>query len=217
MRKLRILLADDHETVREGLKTICNAQADMEVVAEAADGDTAVAQAKAVHPDVIVMDISMPRLNGLRATETLKAAQPDAKIITLTRHSDDGYLQRLLAAGASGYVLKQSRSSELLHAIRAVAAGGRYLDPSLTDRVIGDYGRRHNAPARINAKTLSPREEQVLKLIARGYSNKEIASELELSVKTVEAHKTKGMQRLGLRTRIDIVKLAVLEGWLEQP
>src|SRR5262245_13588107 len=108
--KLRILLADDHETVREGLKTIFNAQADMEVVAEAVDGRTALAQAAAVLPDVVIMDISMPRMNGLKATEALRQSQPDVKIVTLTRHTDDGYLQRLLRAGVNGYVLKQSRS-----------------------------------------------------------------------------------------------------------
>ncbi len=142
MRKLRILLADDHETVREGLKVILNAQPDMEVVAEASDGNAAISQATAFSPDIVVMDVTMPRLNGLQATAALRECCPGVRVLTLTRHADDGYLQQLLRAGASGYVLKQSRASELLHAIRAVASGGKYLDPAVADRVIGDLGRR---------------------------------------------------------------------------
>ena len=142
MKKLRILLADDHVTVREGVKMIINAQADMEVVAEAADGRGAVAEAQAVRPDVVVMDVSMPRVNGLKATEMLTECCPEVKVLALTRHQDDGYLQQLLRAGAAGYVLKQSRPAELLQAIRAIGGGGSYLDPAVAGRVIGDYGRR---------------------------------------------------------------------------
>jgi two-component system response regulator NreC len=215
MPKLRILLADDHETVREGLKTIFNAQADMEVVAEAVDGHSALSQAAHLRPDIVVMDISMPHMNGLKATEALRESHPHIKIVTLTRHTDDGYLQRLLRAGVNGYVLKQSRAHELLQAVRAVANGGKYLDPAVADRVIGEYGRRTTAP-HVAAKGLSQREEQVLRMVAWGYSNKEIAAELELSVKTVETHKAKGMHRLGVQTRIDIVRFALLQGWLNE-
>src|SRR5918993_2185622 len=136
MAKLRILLADDHETVREGLKSIVNAQADMEVVGEAADGAAAVSCALALLPDIVIMDISMPQVNGLKATEVMKTRCPGAKVLTLTRHADGGYLHQLLRAGASGYVLKQSRSAELLQAIRAVAAGGTYLDPAVAGRIV---------------------------------------------------------------------------------
>ncbi|HEV7844361.1 MAG TPA: response regulator transcription factor, partial [Pyrinomonadaceae bacterium] len=125
MSKLRILLAEDHETVREGLRMIINAQADMEVIGEASDGREAVARASELLPDIVVMDVSMPHLNGLKATEKLKAICPQVKVLTLTRHTDDGYLQQLVRAGASGYVLKQSPPAELLHAIRAVAGGGK--------------------------------------------------------------------------------------------
>jgi DNA-binding NarL/FixJ family response regulator len=135
LKKLRILLADDHVTVREGVKMIINAQADMEVVAEAADGRVAVAEAQAVRPDVVVMDVSMPRVNGLKATEMLTECCPES-VLALTRHQDDGYLQ-LLRAGAAGYVLKQSRPAELLQAIRAIGEGGSYLDPAVAGRVIG--------------------------------------------------------------------------------
>jgi two-component system, NarL family, response regulator NreC len=215
MGKTRILLADDHETVREGLKVILNAQSDMEVVAEAADGAAALTQAMSVRPDIIVMDISMPNVNGLKATEALRRAVPDVKIITLTRHSDDGYLQQLLKAGVSGYVLKQSRSSELLHALRAIARGGKYLDPEVAGRVIGDFGRRAPQPLKTTDVSLSTREEEVLRLVAWGYSNKEIAGQLDLSVKTVETHKAKAMTKLGLRNRIDVVRYALLQGWLK--
>jgi two-component system, NarL family, response regulator NreC len=215
-RVLRILLADDHVTVRHGLKLLIDAQADMEVVAEASDGNTAVDRAVALKPDVIVMDISMPGMNGLLATRTLKQRQPDAAIVTLTRHADDAYLQELLRAGVSGYVLKQSAPTELLQAIRAAAAGGQYLDSALTARVTAKFaGRRGEAPRQPSA-AISDREAEVLRLIASGYSNKEIAGRLSLSVKTVEAHKANAMRKLDLTGRIDIVKYALLQGWLHQ-
>jgi DNA-binding NarL/FixJ family response regulator len=216
LNKLRILLADDHATVREGVKMIINAQADMEVVAEAADGRTAISETQACKPDIVVMDVSMPRLNGLKATEILKETCPNVKVLALTRHQDDGYLQQLLRAGAAGYVLKQSRPAELLQAIRAIGSGGSYLDPAVAGRVIGDYGRRRQttvAPA--GAGLLSSREGEVLRLIAWGYSNKEIAARLDLSVKTVETHKANAMHKLQMRSRIDIVRFALLQGWLE--
>ena len=217
MNKTRILLADDHATVREGVKLIINAQADMEVVAEAADGRAAVAEAQAHHPDVVVMDVSMPRGNGLKATEALHECCPRIKVLALTRHQDDGYLQQLLRAGAAGYVLKQSRPAELLQAIRAIAAGGGYLDPAVAGRVIGDYGRRRQPlPASGGTANLSGREDEVLRLIAWGYSNKEIATRLDLSVKTVETHKANAMHKLQMRSRIDIVRFALLQGWLEE-
>jgi DNA-binding NarL/FixJ family response regulator len=213
--RLRILLADDHVVVRQGLKLLIEGQADMTVVSEAGDGASAIQQAQEMKPDVIVMDISMPGMNGLVATRTLKRLQPGAVIVTLTRHSDDAYLQELLRAGASAYVLKQSAPAELIQAIRASAAGGQYLDSSLTARVtagfLGREGRRLNQPG----ATPSDRESEVLRLIAAGYSNKEIASRLTLSVKTVEAHKANAMRKLGLNGRIDIVKYAMLQGWLK--
>ena len=216
MKKLRILLADDHVTVREGVKMIINAQADMEVVAEAADGRGAVSEAQAVRPDVVVMDVSMPRLNGLKATAMLTECCPEIRVLALTRHQDDGYLQQLLRAGAAGYVLKQSRPAELLQAIRAIGGGGSYLDPAVAGRVIGDYGRRRQPVTTVaGAGTLSSREEEVLRLIAWGYSNKEIATRLDLSVKTVETHKANAMHKLQMHSRIDIVRFALLQGWLE--
>lgn len=214
--KLRILLADDHETVREGLRMIVDAQPDMQVVATASDGREALSQADRVTPDVVIMDISMPGMNGLAATAQMTERHPETKVLTLTRHADGSYLQQLLRAGASGYVLKQSRPNELLHAIRAVATGGKYLDASITAPVIGSYAKQPPPPGPEPATPLSPRETEVLRLIAWGNTNKEIASRLDLSVKTVEAHKANGMRKLGMRGRIDIVRYALLQGWLHE-
>jgi DNA-binding NarL/FixJ family response regulator len=208
---LRILLADDHLTVRHGLKLLIDSQADMKVVAEASDGAAAVQQAVTTKPDVVVMDISMPGMTGLVATRKLKELQPQVAIVTLTRHSDDAYLQELLRAGAAGYVLKQSPPSELLQAIRAAAGGGQYLDSALTARVTAKYLATEKTKA---DHAVTERESEVLRLIASGYSNKEIAARLALSVKTIEAHKANAMRKLGLTGRIDIVKYAVLQGWL---
>jgi DNA-binding NarL/FixJ family response regulator len=213
-QKLRILLADDHETVREGLRMILNAQPDMQVVATAGDGREAISQAERVTPDVVIMDISMPGLNGLAATMQLTERVPDAKVLTLTRHADSSYLQQLLRAGASGYVLKQSRPAELLHAIRSVATGGKYLDAAMTAPVISTHAKAPAAAGPEPTTPLSPRETEVLRLIAWGNTNKEIAARLDLSVKTVEAHKANGMRKLGMRGRIDIVRYALLQGWL---
>ena len=213
MTKLRIMLADDHETVREGLKMIVNAQDDMEVVGFAADGREAVTKAQELLPDVLVMDISMPKLNGLKATEKINEVCPQVKVLTLSRHADDGYIRELLGAGACAYVLKQSAPSELIHAIRAVAAGGKYIDPKLAAKVMDNYSDRG---ARGEAKgNLTDRESEVLRLIALGYSNKEIAARLSLSVKTVEVHKANAMRRLNITSRIDLVRYAIFQGWLQ--
>jgi two-component system response regulator NreC len=213
---LRILLADDHVTMRHGLKLLIDSQPGMRVIAEASDGEAAVRQAVELSPDVVVMDISMPGMNGLVATRTLKRQQPRIAIVTLTRHGDDAYFQELLRAGVSAYVLKQSAPAELLQAIRAAAAGHHYLDSSLMERVTAGFlGRADGRRESRAAAALSEREAMVLRLIASGYSNKEIAAQMSLSVKTVEAHKANAMRKLDLRGRIDIVKYAVLQGWLQ--
>jgi DNA-binding NarL/FixJ family response regulator len=212
-KQLRILLADDHVTVRRGLKLLIDAERDMEVIGEAGDGNEAVQKARELNPDVIVMDISMPGVSGLAATRTLKKIKPDAVIVTLTRHPDNAYLQELLRAGVSGYVLKRSAPTELLHAIRAAAAGGQYLDTTLTAGITAAVAGR-DTRAKMPVTALTERESAVLRLIASGYSNKEIATNLSLSVKTVEAHKANAMRKLELTGRIDIVKYAILQGWL---
>ena len=213
--KLRILLADDHETVREGLRMILNAQPDMQVVATAGDGRDAVTQAEEISPDVVIMDISMPGLNGLAATTQIMARCPTTRVLTLTRHADNSYLQQLMRAGAAGYVLKQSRPAELLYAIRAVASGQKYLDASMTAPA-ANASSKSTPPAPVPTMPLSPRETEVLRLIAWGNTNKEIAARLDVSVKTVEAHKANGMRKLGMRGRIDIVRYALLQGWLHE-
>lgn len=213
--KLRVLIAEDHQTVREGVKLLVNSQADMEVIAETGDGEEAVNQAAALSPDLLLMDISMPQMNGLKATKRIRLNNPDLKILILTRHTDDGYLQQLLAAGANGYVLKQSAPNELINAIRTIAAGNAYLDPSLTRKVMGGYASRSTSLRGENKGNLSDRESEVLRLIAFGYSNKEIGEKLDLSVKTVEAHKANAMRKLGISSRIDIVKYAILQNWLQ--
>ena len=215
MTKLRVMLADDHETVRDGLRLIVEAQDDMEVVGSAGDGLAAVEEAQRLLPDVLVMDVSMPKLNGLKATERLREVCPEVKVLTLSRHADDGYVRELLGAGASGYVLKQSASAELIHAIRAVASGGKYLDPKLAAKVVDDYAGRGSGLRGEARGSLSDRESEVLRLIALGHSNKEIAARLSLSVKTVEVHKANAMRKLNLTGRIDLVRYAMFQGWLE--
>ncbi len=214
-KELRVLLAEDHETVRAGIKILIDSQADMTVVGEAPNGETAVQKAGELLPDVVVMDISMPELNGLVATKRIKQIAPQIKILTLTRHTDDGYLQQLIQAGVNGYVLKQSAPSELVKAIRAVCSGQSYLDPSLTEKVMSVYLRQQSALSHAQKVEISSRESEIVRLIAWGYSNKEIGGKLEISVKTVEAHKANAMKKLGIVSRIDIVRYALLQGWLE--
>lgn len=213
--RLRILLAEDHQTVREGIKLLVNSQPDMEVVGEAGDGEMAIKLATDLKPDLLLMDISMPTMNGLKATKRLRSLQPNIKILTLTRHTDDGYLQQLLGAGSNGYVLKQSAPTELITAIRTIAAGNAYLDPSLTRKVVGGYVSRSASQRGDGKGELTDREAEVLRLIALGYSNKEIGARLDLSVKTIEAHKANAMRKLGISSRIDIVRYAILQNWLQ--
>ncbi|MBA3806644.1 MAG: response regulator transcription factor [Acidobacteria bacterium] len=214
MSKLRMLLADDHEVLREGLKLLINSQPDMEVIAEASDGMSAWQQAKECRPDVVIMDVSMPRMDGAKATERLKRECPEVKVLALTAHEDKGYISRLVRAGASGYLLKVAAASELIKAIRVVAAGGIYLDPALADKVVNNYMRQQSLKGEAQHGTLTAREEEVLRLVARGYVNKEIAARLNLSVKTVEAHKSNFMEKLDLHSRADTVRYALSQGWL---
>lgn len=216
MKKLRILLAEDHQTVREGIRLLINSQPDMEVVGEVGDGAAAIREAQKIAPDLVVMDVSMPEMNGMKATKRLKQAAPDIKILTLTRHTDDAYLQQLIESGASGYVLKQSASAELIRAIRAVAEGKSYLDPAMTGKMFGGFGRRGAARRGEPSARLSDRESETLRYIALGYSNKEIAGLMQVSVKTIETHKANAMRKLDMRSRVDIVRYAILQGWMQE-
>ncbi|MFN2411858.1 MAG: response regulator [Pyrinomonadaceae bacterium] len=213
--KIRILLAEDHGTVREGIKLLINSQDDMEVVGEVDNGEEAIRKAGELSPDLIVMDISMPEMNGLAAKKKLRQSSA-VKILTLTRHTNDGYLHELIRAGVNGYVLKQSAPTELISAIRAVNAGKSFVDPALTAKVMSGYAGKAQMPRGEGSKSLTDRESEILRLIAWGHSNKEIAYKLDLSVKTVEAHKANTMRKLGITSRIDIVRYAILVGWLRE-
>lgn len=212
MKKLRILLADDHVLMREGLRRLIEDEEDMEVICEAADGDEAVEKAAPLHPDIAVLDVAMKRMNGVDTARRLKQMCPDIKVVGLTMHEDASYVREMVDAGAAGYVLKRAASQELIGAIRSVAEGGTYVDPRVAGRLLQSLVPRRHAPSEANA--LSERENDVLRLIAQGFSNKEIATQLTLSVKTVETYKSRGMEKLGLRTRVDIVRSAAARGWL---
>jgi DNA-binding NarL/FixJ family response regulator len=213
VKPIRVLIADDHETVRQGLRLLIDSQPDMEVVGEAGDGGAAVEQVETLKPQVAVLDISMPEMNGFAATRIIRERAPSTAVVALTRYRDEPYINQLLGAGASGYVFKQSTSAELLAAIRAAASGARYLDRALASGTRNMLTSRRGAPP----VRITEREADVLRRMALGESNKEIATALDVSVKTVEVHKANAMRKLGLAGRIDVVKYALLQGWLRDP
>ncbi len=217
MNRIRVLLVDDHETVREGLRLLLDSQSDMEVVAEAADGRAAVEFNERLRPQVVVMDLSMPEMNGLQATQAIKRSHPGTAIVALTRHDDAAFVDELKKAGASAYVLKQSASRELLDAVRVAAVGGSYLDAQLRARDARARTEQPLAPGGRRVPSVSEREKQVLRMMAVGHSNKEIAEALGITIKTVEVHKANAMRKLKLRGRIDVVRYAILHGWLQEP
>jgi len=216
MKKLRILLADDHRIIRDGLRLLIDGQPNMRVVGEAANGKEALRQARELKPDVVVMDLSMPEMNGLQATERLKAEHSEAKIIALTAHEDEGYLSQLCRAGASGYVLKRSAGDDLIQAIAAVARGDVYFEPTLASKALARRLKGPLAGPQAHSGNLSEREKDVLTRVAWGFSNKEIAAELGLSVKTVETYKVRIAEKLGLRSRTEMVQYALRQGWLNE-
>ncbi|HET7461983.1 MAG TPA: response regulator transcription factor [Longimicrobium sp.] len=212
MSGLRIVLADDHEVVRSGLRALVDATTGMEVVGEARDGAEACRRALELRPDVVVMDVGMPVLDGAEATERIRRDCPGVKVLALTMHEDRGHLTRLLQAGASGYLPKRAAADELVRAIQVVAGGGTYVDPQLAGTLLGGAAAPARGPG--DGQRLSEREEDVLRRIAWGASNKEIATELKISVKTVETYKARIADKLGLKTRTDIVRYAVRQGWM---
>ena len=205
MNRLRIFLADDHVMIRTGLKTLIDSEPDMSVIGEASDGYTALKRAIELKPDVAIVDISMPQLSGTQVTQQLKQTCPEVRVLALTVHEDKSYLRELLEAGASGYVLKRAAAEDLIRAIRLVSSGSIYLDPHLANTLVGSLVRKRSAKELFHGTELSDRESEVLRLIAKGHSNKEIANQLNLSVKTVETYKTRSMDKTGLQTRSDIV------------
>jgi len=215
--KIRVLLADDHAILREGLAMLINGQDDMQVVAQAANGKEAVVLAATLEPDVAVLDVSMPEMGGAEAADEIRQARPGMRVLALTRHADPAYVRRLLQAGAAGYVLKKSAADALIGAIRMVAAGGTYLEPALGGEIVQRAFMQSQQAARNRASPeLSVREEEVLRAIAWGRSNKEIAADLGLSIKTVESYKAAAVEKLELHSRADIVRYALVRGWLAQ-
>lgn len=207
---IRILLADDHAILREGLRALLQDDPAMEVVGEAENGHNAVAQARLLHPDVVIMDITMPLLNGLEATRQIKQEDPQAQILILTMHQHEEYIAQVLQAGAAGYVLKAAASNELVSAIKAVAQGGSFFSPSIARSIANSYINRMFAGSSVDPyEELTTREREVLQLVAEGYTNRQIADLLTLSVKTVQTHRMHLMQKLELHSRDDVIKYAI--------
>lgn len=207
---IRILIADDHALVREGIKALLKMNDDIEVVGEASDGQEAIKLALKLVPDIVLMDISMPGLGGLEATNEIKKQEPNIKIIVLTQYDDKEYISRFLKAGVSGYILKKAVGSELINAIRAVHRGEMYLFSSIAAEVVSGYLNRDTTPEEDKGyEQLTDRERQVLKLIAEGYSHKEIANILNISVKTAIAHQTNISEKLNIHTKAGLIKYAI--------
>jgi two-component system response regulator NreC len=214
--KIRIMIADDHAILRAGLKMLINAQTDMEVVSEAPDGEEAVHAARETRPDVALLDLTMPGTGGMRALQQMAQNCPKTRVLVLTMHDDTAYLRSVLAEGASGYLLKRTVDTELLAAIRAVHRGGTFVDPSLAKVLVQDVLAKRGTKARATrpANILSDRERQVLKLVAQGYSSRQIAKRILVGVKTVETYRARIAGKLELRTRSDVVRYAIRMGLL---
>jgi DNA-binding NarL/FixJ family response regulator len=211
MKRIRILLADDHAVVRQGFKMILSAQSDMEIVGEAGHGREAVELAEKLKPDVAVMDVAMPELNGIEATRRLAETSPHTRVLALSMHKDSVYVREILRAGARGYLIKDAAASDLLAAVRAVASGEGYLSPAVSNAVLDDYRRHVTNPIDL----LTSREREVLQMIAEGKTNKEIAGVLNLSVYTVDAHRGRIMEKLNLHSINDLVRFAMRNGMIE--
>jgi two-component system response regulator NreC len=212
-RPIRVILADDHRMIREGIRALLERQQDIEVVGEAADGREAVRLAVRLRPDVVVMDVSMPMLNGIEATRQIRRDCPNSRVLILTVHESEDYVAQLLAAGANGYIIKRAASEELISAIRAVFREEAFLYPSVAKVVIEDYVRQLRERGVLTAPDLlTSREREVLQLIAEGYTNREIADLLHLSIKTVQNHRSKIMKKLDLHDRGELIKYAIQHG-----
>lgn len=207
-RKIRVLLADDHTILRKGVRLVINSQSDMEVVGEAGNGREAIGEARKLKPDVVVMDVSMPELNGIEGTRQICDELPHTRVVALSMHKDSVYVREILRAGARGYLLKDSEDQDLLRAIRCVARGEAFLSPAVSDAVLVDYRKHVSNPIDL----LTSREREVLTMIANGKTNKEIAQTLNLSVYTVESHRGSVMEKLNLHSTGDIVRFALRNG-----
>lgn len=210
-RKTRILLADDHAVVRQGFARILEGQEDLEVVGEAADGREAVQMANQLKPDVVIMDVSMPELNGIEATRRLQKDNPRIRILALSMHKENVFVREILRAGAAGYLLKDAIDEELITAVRAVSGGEGYLSPSVSEAVLSDYRRHVTDPIDL----LSSREREILQMLAEGKTNKEVAQVLNISVYTVDAHRGRIMEKLNLHSIGEMVRFAMRNGLID--
>jgi DNA-binding NarL/FixJ family response regulator len=217
MARIRVLLADDHAVLRAGLKTLFDVQPDIEVIAEAADGEETIRKSLEVTPDIVLMDITMPGLSGLKATQEIKKQNPAIKVLVLTMHEDENYLNQMLRVGADGYVPKKAADTELLAAIRATYRGEHFIHSSMTAGLVTGLRNRDVVSPANNQKQdkLSQREREVLQLLAIGYTNQQIADKLYLSIKTVETHKARIKEKLGLQGRAELVRYAIQTGLLD--
>jgi two-component system response regulator NreC len=207
-----LLLVDDHQIVRAGLRMLFSAEPEVEIVGEASSGEEAVVMAEALQPDVVLMDVAMPGIGGVEATRRIKAAQPQVAVLALTMHEDEEYFFEMLGAGASGYVPKRAAPDDLMSAIRIVRQGDVYIYPSLARLLVKDFLHRSEASAPETREELTAREQEVLTFIAEGYSNREIADVLVISVKTVDRHRENIMRKLQLHNRVELVKYAIEKG-----
>jgi two-component system, NarL family, response regulator NreC len=207
-KRTTVLLVDDHAVVRQGFRMILSAEPDFEVIGEAANGREAIAQAELLHPDIVLMDVSMPELNGIEATRRIVNISPRTRILALSMHRDSVYVREILRAGASGYLLKEAGDQDLLAAVRAVAQGQGYLSPAVSDAVLSDYRKHVTDPIDL----LTTREREVLQMIAEGKTNKEIATALGLSTYTVESHRGRIMEKLNLHSAGELVRFAFRNG-----
>lgn len=213
MEKTTVFLVDDHAVVREGLQALINAQPDMHVVGQASDSREALALIPGCKPDIVVVDIGLPGLNGMHISERLRELCPNSALVVLTRHRESAYVRQMMQVGVKGYVLKQSGVATLLDAIRAVTAGENYLDPMLAGQMVQKMVAA-STQSNVQQQDLSERETAVVQLIALGYSNKEVAAKLDISVKTVDTYKTRALEKLGLDGRAALVRYALERGWL---
>ncbi len=214
--KIRVLLADDHTILRAGLRMMIDAQPDIEVVGEASDGRQALAEAQRLQPDIVLMDITMPEMNGIEATRQIKRALDSTRVLILTMHENEEYLFQVLRAGASGYILKEAAGAELISASRIVCSGRFYMSPSAQSMMVGDYLQRvRSGEERDSYSALTEREREILKLVAEGHTNNQIAERLVISPKTVDTHRTHIMDKLNLHSRAELVKYAMRRGLLE--
>ncbi len=227
MKKIRIMLVDDHEIVRVGLKTFLDTQPDLETVAEAGTGEAAIEWAMKTHPDVILMDITMPGMDGMEATRRLQSLCPGCRVLALTVHDDKQFFMQMLTAGASGYITKQAAAEELVEAIHSIASGNVYLQPALARWLLDDYQRlsRNESSTAVMVESmdakavglsvLSQRERQVLEMVARGEGNHEIGKQLDLSYKTIARHRERIMKKLNIHSRTELIKFAIRTGLVQ--